>query len=380
MNLLSKEHINSLINKNLTPCVTIYLPTEKAGKDVIKGKILLKNLLRESENKLKELNHPDLLIKEILKGGYGLVEDSFFWQNCDDGLAIFMSEKSFDYFKIPLNFSEKVFVSNHFNVVPLLSFLTSNKSFYILSLSQKQIKLYEADKFSISEIDLKDIPTSLEEALQIDNPERQLQYHSGASGNSSAVYHGYGGATEDNKAKILRFMQKISEDILPFMENKESPLLISGVEYILSIYKDTNKYPNLIEEYIEGSPDSLNLKELKERSEKIIDSHIKKPTKNILDKYQLLKVSGKITELIPDIVSASHEGRVQELLLSSDAQAWGFYDESNQITTYLPEGDPKSENILNLAAINTLKTGGNVYVVHPEELIEGHPQIAVLRY
>ncbi len=380
MNHLTKENVHKLIDKTLTPCISIYLPTEKAGKDVMKGKILLKNLLRDAENFYKEHGKQEIEMKNILKPAYELVEDTFFWQSCDEGLAIFISEDTFEYYKMPVKFQDKVTVADDFQIIPLLSVLTNNKDFYILSLSQKKIRLFLGNSFDIEELDLKDLPTNQEDALQFDDPERQLQSHGGSSNSSQSIFHGHGGGSEDGKNKIVSFMQIISDDILNYMPYKDIPLITAGVEYINSIYRDTNKYPFFLKDTIEGSPDNMKPKELMDKAQEIVDVHYKKTIQTIIDKFNNTKDKGIGTEIVSDIIAASYNGRISDLVLSSGAEAWGVFDNNTQITSFMEKHLPESQDMLNIAAINTLKSNGNVYVLPKDDLPDGHSQFALFRY
>jgi len=52
MNELSKDELRLLIDKGKPPCLSIYMPTHKAGAEVQQNAIRLKNLLKEAEDRL----------------------------------------------------------------------------------------------------------------------------------------------------------------------------------------------------------------------------------------------------------------------------------------------------------------------------------------
>lgn len=380
MNQLRKEDVLKLIETKADPCISIYLPTEKAGKDILKGRILLKNLLKETEKKLSLLNISEPDTKNILNEAYKLIEDLIFWQNSNEGLALFISKDTFKHFKMPMKFQEKVHVSKEFNIIPLLSVLTKNENYYILSLSQKNIRLYRCDEFNIDEIELVDIPTSLDAALQMDDPERQLQYHSGNPKTTSAIYHGHGGGADDNKGQINRFMQRVSSDILDFMPNRELPLIVSGVNYIVSMYKDANKYQNISNSHIDGNPDNMHPKELKEKAHKIMNESFNKKLDLMIEKFSEAKSIGNGSDILEDIISASYHGRINKLFLTADTEKWGYYDENLQYLYELSEPTIEAENVINISAINTLKNGGDVLVLKPEEMNSENKHFATFRY
>jgi len=50
MNLVSRNELKDLMERHQGPCVSIFLPTHRAGKEIQQGPIRLKNLLREAES------------------------------------------------------------------------------------------------------------------------------------------------------------------------------------------------------------------------------------------------------------------------------------------------------------------------------------------
>jgi hypothetical protein len=87
-------------------------------------------------------------------------------------LAIFLAP---EFYPIPLNFAELVVVTDHFYLKPLVALLTSDKRFYVLALSQQDVRLIECSHSSVREIELEDVPKSLEETLQYDETAKEGQ-------------------------------------------------------------------------------------------------------------------------------------------------------------------------------------------------------------
>ncbi len=380
MNHISMKDIYELINVKSSPCVSIYLPTEKAGKEVMQGKILLKNLLKEGESQLLTPSMDESSINKMLKPAYDFVDDTMFWQNCEHGLALFITPENFTYYKVPTTFEPHITISDDFQIIPILQLATMNQDYYILSLSQKKVRLFQCNPFEMEEINLENIPTSLDEALQLDTPERQLQSHPGTASASQSVFHGHGGGEEDNKSLITRFMQKLSDAILTAMPYKDIPMITVGVEYINAIYKETNKYPHLIDKTIEGSPESFKEKDLKVAGDKIMSEENKKLVNKLHSQYDQIKARGNGTEILSDIVAASYQGRVNDLVVASDAVQWGLFDEEKQLTHIYDAKSPNAKNLVNMSAIKTLENNGKVYVFPSHQIPGQHKHFALFRY
>ena len=114
-----------------------------------------------------------------------------------------------------------------------------------MALSQNQVRFFFGNQFSIQELELpEEVPASLAEALKYDDPEKQLQYHSGDRGNSP-IYRGQGVGTTDNKEEIKRFFLKVDRGLQSALNEENTPLILAGVEYLLPIYQEINSYSNM---------------------------------------------------------------------------------------------------------------------------------------
>lgn len=103
------------------------------------------------------------------------MDDRPFWQHGSDGLAVFLARDLFRSYRLPIRFDELVAVSNRFHTKPLLPLLTGDGRFYVLALSQNDVRLFLCTKYSVSEVNLEGVPRSLEEALRYDEAGRPLQ-------------------------------------------------------------------------------------------------------------------------------------------------------------------------------------------------------------
>src|SRR5215207_2909888 len=194
MELLSRAELETLIEEPEGLCVSIFLPTHRAGAQIQQDPIRLKNLLREAEEQLlaKEFRAPEA--EELLGPAWELLDDSVFRRHQSDGLAIFLSAGVFRYYRLPLNFEDLVVVADRYYLKPLLPLLAGDGQFYVLALSQNEIRLLRATRHSVSEVELEDVPQSLADTLRYDDQEKQLQFHTGTAGGRggrAAIFHGH---------------------------------------------------------------------------------------------------------------------------------------------------------------------------------------------
>ena len=84
------------------------------------------------------------------------------------------------------------------------------------------------------------------------------------------------------------------------------------------------------------------------------------------------------------MVAAAHDGRVDTLFTSVGARCWGSWDPEERKVELDGHGDapsPGSEDLCDLAAIQTFLHGGEVFAVPAEEVpAEGAPLAAIFRW
>ena len=153
----SKTEIQTLNSAQGSPCVSIYLPTHEAGREIRQDPIRLKNQLSEAEKQLNQLDD-SIDTEALLRPAADLLEDQDFWQHQQAGLALFLSPDSFYYYRLPLTFESFTLVGDKFYTQPLVPLLSADGQFYVVAASQNQVGLYQATRHQVRLVDLGDTP------------------------------------------------------------------------------------------------------------------------------------------------------------------------------------------------------------------------------
>jgi hypothetical protein len=388
MDILTRTELELLMRKEQQWCVSIYMPTHRTGVDVQQDPIRLKNLLGEAEKHLSDRGMGRRDVQKMLEPASVLLQDSDFWQHQSDGLAIFLSSNGIRRYRLPLNFEEFVTVMDHFHIKPLLPLFTGDGQFYILALSQNEIRLLLGTRHSVSQIDIGQVGGSLAEAIPSDNHQMNLQLHSsgstgGMSGAGSAIFHGQGGGSDENdKNELLRYFRLVSEGLTEFLHGDRVPLVLAGVEYLLPIYKEANTYPNLMDGVIKGNPDLLGADELHKSAWDIVEPHFQVAQEEAVSYYQQLsgQASERAADTLEKIVPAASDGRIETLFIATGVQLWGVFNPNTNEIEHHAQIESGDESLLDLAAVQTYLKGGTVYAVEPDKVPGGTSAAAVLRY
>lgn len=384
MDQFSKKDLQDLLNPCKGHCISLYLPTHRSPVEGRQDLIRFKNMLREIEERLVAGGVRGPEAKAFMTPLCRLLDDLAFWQYRGDGLAVFYSSDGLHAYRLPVHFDELSIVSNRFHLKPLIPLLTEESVFYILALSQNEIRLLEGNRYCAWEVELEHIPTSLAEAIPYDEPERQFQFHSktptGVGGRRYARFFSHGVGLETSKEEIRRFFHQIDKGLQEVLRPDHIPLILAGVEYLFPIYREVNSYPHLMREGIPGSPETLSAEELHERAWKMVLPLLLQCRNEVIAQYRQLAGTGRTSSDLAEIVPAAFSGRIEKLIVAEGIQVWGTYQPDGEATEIQEKPAADRVDLLDLAAIHTVLNGGLVYTAEPGALPENGPVIALFRY
>lgn len=377
--MITRDDILNLAKQQNDVSISIYLPTHRKGEEVQQDPIRLKNLLAEAQEQLKDKNVAGKRIEKLLEEPRKLLDQPSFWRHNDKGLALFISEEDFEYYRIPHSFGERVMISDHFLITPLIPMISLEGSFCVLALSQKNIRLLKARRDSVEEIELQDAPENLEEFLQYDVNEAHLQHHSG-QGDGLAIFHGQGGSKDTNTEEIISYLKAVENEVTSVMRKRNDPLILAGVNEAVAEYRKVNHYSRLIEQAISENPDPKSDDEIRDEGWKIIQSYFLQDMYNDIKRFGDLSGSDKQSDNLSNIVEAAYYGKVESLFVPVGEHSWGWFDEERDVVHHSTTPKDGEHDLINMAAIKTLTQSGNVYALNRDEMPNEAPIAAIFRY
>ena len=384
LSAVTREEIQNLLQNPGQPCVSLYMPTIRAGAETQQNPIRLKNLLRRVHERLEETGMKDTDAAGLMTPVRELVDDQNFWQQQADGLAIFRSPEVFKTFRLPITLDENAVVEHRFHLKPLFSLVNGDGRFYILALSIQKIRLIAASRHSAEELELPGVPTSLSEALgDLSRGHTQLQQRPSGPGISRApIFHGHGTREDNIKAEIVQYFNLADKALLKYMD-RDAPVVLAGVEYLLPRYKYTTEHPKVLEEGLTGNADDLSAEDLRDAAWEIVEPHFLEDRRRAAERYGDLSGSGRSSSRHEEILPAAHDGRVDTLFVARGVRLWGSYDLQKR-EAHIEEDQTlqrnHSEDLLDLAAVQTFLNGGTVYAVPQQEIPDGQAMAAIFRY
>ena len=141
-----------------------------------------------------------------------------------------------------------------------------------------------------------------------------------------------------------------------------APLVIIGVEYELGAYRKAAEYARVFQAG-HTNPDHLTWAEMGVRAQEALAATRQEEAGQALKEFRETLRRDRVVSDVRKVLEAASDGRVHRLLLAKDAE----YESG--------EGD-----LLNAAAAETIRGGGEVYVLDPLQLAGDGPVAAILRY
>jgi hypothetical protein len=385
---VSAQELRELAGAKGTACVSIFMPAHRAGNERQQDPIRLKNLLAEAERRLEAqgMRTPD--IQALLAPVAELTPQHNFWQQPADGLALFLAPDFYRAYHLPFEVQERVMVGGRFHLKPMLPLLRPDGQFFVLALSQNQVRLLQGSRYTVSEVDLAGVPLSLSELLDGESKEEHAQFHTstanpgGRGGERPAINFGHGGGEEDGKADILRFFHRIDAGVREWLGPRQSPLVLAGVDYLLPLYREANSYPHLVDDGLTGNPEVLRPEELHAGAWEIVRPMIVRVREQAVEKVQqLLGAGSKLATIsLAETVPAAAFSRVDTLFVNLGEQRWGRFDpEAGEVVMHAAPEDG-DEDLLDLAAVQTYLNGGAVYAASQDTMPVESAVAAILRY
>ncbi len=383
MPLLTRSDIARMAADGHHDQVSIYLPTHPVGVDAAQDPIRFRNLLDCAEEALEAHGASSARVSRILGPARPLLGDPWFWQHQADGLAVFLADGAIETYRLPLRFDELVVVGDRRHVKPLLPLLETDGRFHILALSQASVRLFEATRDAIREVDLEDVPDSLRDVVGYDFEQRTLQFHTGTGGGRgmrSAMFHGHGQVQDSRKAEIGRFLRAVDEGIVGLLGPDPAPLVLAGVGYVTAMYRDLSRHPDIVAATIESNPDRLDARELHALAVGIVEPRFAERLERVLERYREAAGTGRATADLETALAAAEDGRIAALVVATGVRRWGRWDPQARSAELHDARRPGDRDLLDAAAVAALGTGAVIHAC-PAERVPGTQGIAaIMRY
>jgi len=358
------------------PCVTMVLPPYHPGEPAKPWAALLKADLQDASQQLAQRRFPKGAIGDLLDPLEHLVYDAASLTGSHWGRAIFRSPDVFCQFQLTQPAKASLTVAGCFAIRRLLPELWAPRLFYILALSKESVRLFRCNYQRAEAVELPaGVPTTLEEALQLERPDHDLENRSAigtTTGSMHAIRFGTGAGREADHAHLGDFYKLVDRGIHKLLHEPGIPLLLAGVDQETGAYRAVSTYQSIVSETLSSSANlSMRDAETVSRACSILRAEEFRREAETLTNARERSAPGHFSTDADAILHAAFEGRVHRMYLNESAERIDVFERG----TYRSWG---KEDVLNLAAVETILRGGKAFELPGKLMADG--VAAVMRF
>ena len=357
-----------LLDARSAASVSIYLPTTPITVDVGASRIELKNLATAARARLDQAGTAAGDVARIAEALDDLIDDDDFWAYQAHSLAIFATPGSLVTFRVANRLSSRVEVSDRFFVKPLLRAATFPPAAYVLALAQGSARLFEVAP---------DVPV---DELRVDGMPRDAASAVGRSSIGDRSPSGRIQGSEGQKVRLAQYARAVDLAIRPIVAGGDLPLILAATEPLASIFRGVTSAPGLLADGIPGNPEGRAATELASAARSIIDGHHLAALASVLDRYAELVPAGRAAADLATVARAATHGAVDTLLVDIDADVPGAIDPETGVASQDAAASGSAHGITDELVRHTWAAGGRVLAVRAEDIPDGRPFAAILRY
>jgi hypothetical protein len=384
MKLLTKELIEELLSANQAPCLSLYMPTHQHHPENLQDIIVFKNLVRQLEESLSQ-KYSAGEVQKYLEPIKELVHNENIWNHTLDGLAVFSAEGMFEVVRLHNSVEELAIVADSFHTKPLRQYLQSLEYFHVLGLTLHDIRLFEGNRHSLTEVELTvDTPKTINEALGDELTEKHttVDSYGGIGGESSAMHHGHGGKKEETEKDAERFFRVVANTIYEHYSKPSGwPIILAALPEHHNLFQKVSKNPLLLPKGIAINPASVSPDQLAKMAWEIVEPEYNQKLDSLIARFEQARANGKGSDDYKEVAVAAVGGRVDTIIVEADRII--AVRVTNLVTGNTQKKDlsnPKVDDLLDDIGELVIKMGGKMMVLPTEKMPSETGLAAIFRY
>jgi hypothetical protein len=376
-----RDQLNELFAVNAAPAVSIYMETHRTGAEVAAQPLRLRAAIDEARTILSRDGTSEA--DDVLAPLESLIGDADFWRYQAEGLALFASPHFGRLYRLPVPMSDLVVVGPSFHTRPLIEFLQAPERFWVLSVTQKEVRMWEGTVSELAPVNLATVPASLQEALGTEVVSDRLNLRSSRGGGAAPIFHGHGAGKDDTKQELEKFFRAVDSGVRELLADEIGPIILAAVDYYHPIYQGISKLENLAAEGIVGNVGGWDEARIHSAAWPIAQESVERKLEVALALWESSFGRGKTESDLSAVARLAIAGRIRLLLTDRERTVWGRLDRSTGEVEFIREGgsDPDGEavDLLDELAELTIQYGGRALELPGDRLPVQTGVAAVLR-
>lgn len=347
------------------PSLSIFLPTFRRATEARQSCTRFRALIRDVRTIMTFRRVEAQTIETLAAALERVAGDSALWSHPDEGLAIFLSPAAAHIARWPLPFEESVTVDRRFHILPLLAQMEGDDTFYHLTLTPEMAQLTHGNRQG-----WEDVP------LELDDPSyRAYRLQAGRPPSAARLPLSGAKAPERDEALLGGYLRTVAQAVSAHVQERDRPLVLSGDEGMIGLFRKIADEKQFHPILIAHHANILNESEVHRQALALLAPTFDAPLHDALARRDVIAgtKADKVLSGIENVVRAARAGVIDTLFVPSSSEAFGyFWPERDEVRLgFVPESH-SSEDLINTAAIFTLRHGGRVFALPPRA-----PRLAV---
>ena len=131
---------------------------------------------------------------------------------------------------------------------------------------------------------------------------------------------------------------------------------------------------------VTGNPDDLSDDDLHKKAWPLVEPILAQRQQDAISRWHNAAHTDLAQTSLEKIVVAAHDGQIDTLLIAPGRQQWGTYEPDKRKVTTADEGDAENYDLLDFAAVRTLRTDGKVVLVDDSDQLGETGVAAICRF
>jgi hypothetical protein len=194
--------------------------------------------------------------------------------------------------------------------------------------------------------------------------------------------HGTESPEDVRKAQLLEYLHRVAAAVSRELGDDPAPLVLVAEPEIAGHFRKLGKPTQLYEETLVINPHGLADADLLAKVVELLGPLLEREIEGVLDQANARLGSGGPTVSIrlEEILPAAYDGRVDAVVVASDELLRGRFDPEARTLHTKGVVDGEQEDLLNEAAVVSLRNGGRAFALPRERMPRHAPAVATLRY
>lgn len=301
-------------------------------------------------------------MERFLKPLRSLVHDTQVLQSLKGNFGLFRNKDSFRILRIPVEVQEMLVVATSFHVKPLLKWLQFDRDFLLLGLERGVAHLYHGNQFSLRKIELP----------------------------GSTLYKKYGHAPGFNsnasgeRERALRFFEHfelLNSWLAEHSELKKAKVFVVGEKDLVQSARQKLRYPESLKPALLTKFNPHKLGDICFEIRRILKRELSLEMDDVYFEFNQALNSRIAKNNIKQIARAAAQGLVTKLIVADGIHLFGkLNSKTGSLSLHMNHLDHEDDDILDDLAQMVLAKGGDVIVASRDQIPQGHPALAILKY